>query len=113
MDHWKPITAIVLASVIAVSPARANGSANHGSKAATHSTQAAGHSAAMSAKTVAGSVALPLAVAGTAGQVSGQAAEELWDLANQPIGTPLPITQETFTVGHSPKEAVFNEGDNQ
>lgn len=112
MDHWKSIAATVLASVVAVAPVQAGGSADHASKAANHTSKAAGHSAAMSGKAVAGSVALPLAVIGTAGQASSQAAAELWNLANQPVGTPLPIAQETFTAGHSPKEAVFNAGDN-
>ncbi len=113
MEHWKSITVTVLLSVAAVSPVQASGTPDHASRAANHSTQATGHSAAMSAKTVAGSVALPLAIVGTAGQASGQAAEELWSFANQPIGTLLPIAQETFTAGHSPKEAMLNTGDNQ
>lgn len=113
MDHRTLITVTMLAAAVAVSPAQAGGSADHASEAANHSTKSAGHSAAMSGTVVAGSVALPLAVSGTTGQASSQAAEELWNFANQPIGSPLPITQETFTVGRSPREAVFNPGDNK
>jgi hypothetical protein len=44
--------------------------------------------------------------------VSGEAANALLDIANTPIGTPLPITEETYSsAGPPPDEAL--KGDNK
>ncbi len=107
MNGMKPLLTAALISTVSISPAMAGGSATHFSKATNHSVQAVGHSAAMSGKAVAGSIAIPLAVVGTVGTISGKASNDLWEIANQPAGTPLPIAKETFTTGQSPKDALF------
>ena len=57
--------------------------------------------------------ALPLGVAGEIGAVSGDLSDELWEVANAPIGEPLPIAEESFTVGPSPGEALEQDGEAQ
>lgn len=109
MKQIKSVTVAALILLISISPAIAGGSASHFSQGTHHSTQAAGHSVAMSGKAVAGSVALPLAVVGMVGKISGQVSNDLWDIANRPVGRPLPISKETLTIGRSPKEALFNK----
>ena len=100
------ITTSVLLAAIAAQPAHAQGSTQHASQAVVHSTQAIGHSVAGGAKLASGVVAVPLIAVGASGQVSQQAGQELWDIANEPIGTPLPVTEETVTAGPSPSQAI-------
>jgi len=90
----------------------AGGVAEHSVQTSTHSAQAVSHGVIGAVKVTSGVVAVPLAVAGSAGKVSGQAGKELWDIANAPIGTPLPITEKTLTVGPTPSDAVA-KGDNE
>ncbi len=100
------ITTTVLLAAVTSLPAQAQGSTQHVSQAVVHSTQAVGHSIAGGAKLASGVIAIPLIAIGASGQVSQQAGESLWDIANEPIGTPLPITEETITAGPPPSQAI-------
>lgn len=100
------IIATALLNTIVIQPAHAQGSAQHVSQAVVHSTQAVGHSVAGGATLVSGVVAVPLIAVGASGQASQQTGEALWDIANQPIGTALPVSDETITAGPSPSLAI-------
>ena len=81
------ITSIALAGLMGAQPAQAQGSMQNFSQALEHSSLAAAHSVVGSAQLVSGVVAVPLLVVGSAGAVSQQAGEALWEVANSPIGT--------------------------
>lgn len=102
------ISIFILTGLVAAQPAhaQAGGSAQHASQAIGHSTEAVGHSVAGTAKMASGVVAVPLIATGASGQASQQAGESLWHIANEPIGTPLPVSDETVTAGPSPARAI-------
>lgn len=79
---------------------------NNASQASGHSVQAISHAAVAGAALVSGSVAMPLMISGKIGEVSGAAGNGLWEAADTPIGTPLPISDETFLTGSSPDQAM-------
>jgi len=107
MKYTNSIGLAVLITLSATQAAYAQGSSGqHFSEAIGHSVQAAGHSVVGSAKLVSGTIAVPLIVIGGVGKVSQSAGEELWDIANQPIGTPLPISEETVSAGPAPNIAI-------
>jgi hypothetical protein len=102
------ITTLILTGLVAAQPAQAQagGSVQHASQAIGHSAKAVGHSVVGTAKLASGVVAVPLIAIGASGQASQQAGESLWDIANEPIGTPLPVSDETVTAGPSPARAI-------
>ena len=100
------IVTTTLLAAIAIQPAHAQGSVQHASQAVEHSTKAIGHSVAGGAKLASGVAAVPLIAVGASGQASQQAGEALWDIANEPIGTPLPVSDETVTAGPTPSQAI-------
>ena len=92
-------------------PAMAGGAAEHFSEAAGNSGQAVGHSVAGVSKVTAGVVAIPFAVVGGLGEVSGNAAEGLLEFADTPAkGAKLPITDETISAGQTPAQAMDLKG---
>jgi hypothetical protein len=97
---------IALGGATAAQPAQAQGSMQNLSQAMEHSALASAHAVAGSAQLVSGVVAVPLLVVGSVGAASQQAGEALWEVANSPIGTPLPISEHTVTVGPSPDKAI-------
>ncbi len=102
------LSTVILTGLVATqtAQAQAGGSVQHASQASGHSARAVGHSVAGTTKLVSGVVAVPLIAIGASGQASQQAGESLWDIANEPIGTPLPVTEETVTAGPSPARAI-------
>ena len=96
---------------LAVVPALAGGVSQHAGDSINHSAQAVAHSSAAGAKLVSGAIAVPLMLSGEIGKATGEMGEALWDDANQPIGTPLRVTEDVITVGPSPAEAMAQEGD--
>lgn len=102
-----PVTAMIL--LFGSQSAPAQGSAQNHSQGIEHSARAAGHSIAGTAQLSAGVVAVPLIASGGIGEVSGQAGAEMWNLANTPPGTPLPVTEETISSGPSPAEAMARD----
>ena len=106
MKATKHLIALTALLALSSQSAFAQGSARHFSQAVDHSVKAVGHSVVAGTKLSAGVIAVPLTVSATAGQASNQAAAELWDYAEMPIGTPLPITDETVTAGPSPDQAI-------
>jgi len=109
MKNTKILTVAVLMTLGTTQAAYAQGSAQHFSEAVGHSAQATGHSIVAGAKLASSAVAVPLIVIGGVGQVSQAAGEDLWDIANQPIGAPLPISDETVSVGPAPNIAIKND----
>lgn len=105
------ISSVLFVSTLAVQPAMAENSVQHSGRASEHGFQSLGHASVAGSKLIFGAVAVPLSVAGAAGHVSGQMGGALWDAANAPIGKPLPVTDETVTVGPSPKQAVTGKGE--
>jgi FlaG/FlaF family flagellin (archaellin) len=75
-------------------------------KAASHASKSVVNSIAASGQATSAVSAIPLAVSAAAGAVSGQAAQGLIDSATQPIGKPLPISDETFTAGPPPDQVL-------
>jgi hypothetical protein len=75
-------------------------------KAGSHASKSVVNSIAASGQATSAVSAIPLATSGAAGAVSGQAAQDLIDAANQPIGKPLPISDETFTAGPPPDQVL-------
>jgi len=103
----KNTTALYLLLALATSQtAYAQGSTQNFSEAAGHSVKATGHSVAGSAKLAVSAVAAPLIIVGSIGAVSQSAGEDLWNIANQPIGDPLPISDETVSAGPAPDMAI-------
>ncbi|MFZ0487356.1 MAG: hypothetical protein WAL83_10175 [Arenicellales bacterium] len=100
-------------SLAAAQPALAQGSIQHFSAAIHHSARAVSHAVVGSAELAATVVALPLKVSGAVGQVSGQAGDALLEIADQPIGQPLPLTDETVTAGPDPARAMQEKGGDQ
>ena len=107
------IASLALLGALATQPAFAQGSVAHSARALDHSGQAIGHLAVGTVKATASVVAVPLAASGAVGQASGRAAAGLSELANAPIGEPLPIADETLTAGPSPAQALHNREVNQ
>lgn len=106
-------SSVALGVFLMTTPCWAADSANHSGAAAGNLSQAAGasgaamaHGAASAGSVVAGSVAVPLGLSGNAGVMSGQIAGDLNKAANSNIGTPLPISEETITVGPPPDAAL-------
>ena len=89
--------------------AMAAGPSQHLSQASAHSAQAIAQTSVVGVKIVSGVAALPLMLVGEVGDASGQAGHALWDLANQPIGEPLAITDEIITSTISPDQAMKGE----
>lgn len=107
-SHKTLISILALLGALATQPALAQGSAAHSAQALDHSGQAVGHLAVGTLKATASVAAVPLAASGAVGQASGRAAAGLAELADAPIGEPLPITDDTLTAGPSPAEALRN-----
>ncbi len=78
----------------------------HSGKAIVHSTQAVLYGVVGSAQVVSGTLAIPLAISGSVGNVSGKIGNDMWDAATMPIGTPLEISDKSVTAGPSPDEAL-------
>ena len=101
------IAASVLASaLISASTVFAEGAVHHSGQASIHSANAVSHGLVSGAKVASGSAAVPLILIGSAGTVSGDAGRTLWEAADQPIGEPLPITEETIISAPSPDQAI-------
>lgn len=65
------------------------------------------HALAASGQATLAVSAIPFAIGGSVGAVSGQIANDSMRAANTPIGTPLPITDEVLTIA-PPNEALKN-----
>jgi hypothetical protein len=81
-------------------------SLRHFSEAAEHSVQAIGHVSVGSVKVLSGAAAVPFRISGALGQAAGEIGDALWEESNRPIGGPLEITDEVFTAGPSPADAM-------
>lgn len=104
---------LILTCTLFTTPAlSAGGSLEHSSRALQHSVNAVGYSVTAGAQLVSGAAAIPLGFVGAVGQMSQDLSEELWDAANAPIGTPLPITDKVVTVGPPPSEAIRPKASN-
>jgi len=109
--NFKNISTLVVALSLVAQGAFAGGSQNHSVKTVAHSGQAVSHGVAASAMASSGVVAIPLVLSGAVGHASGKAGKELWDIANTPIGDPLPISDEAITAGPTPTEMMRKGGD--
>jgi len=77
----------------------------HGAASFSHASGSIAHSIAASGQVTSAASAIPLAISGGAGAVSGQLAHDSMKAATAPIGAPLPITDEAMTVV-PPNEAL-------
>ncbi|MBL4775104.1 MAG: hypothetical protein JKY87_03500 [Mariprofundus sp.] len=75
-------------------------------KAGSHGSASAAHSIAGSGQVTSAASAVPLAIAGSVGEVSAGIAKGLMKAATSPIGTPLEITDESITAGPAPDKAL-------
>ncbi|HXU93034.1 MAG TPA: hypothetical protein VFP33_05200 [Gallionella sp.] len=75
------------------------------SGASLHASASAIHAIAASGQATFALSAVPLAIGGSVGAVSGQLAKDSMSAANAPIGTPLKITDEVLTIT-PPNEAL-------
>ncbi|HCY87441.1 MAG TPA: hypothetical protein DHV36_20070 [Desulfobacteraceae bacterium] len=105
------MTSVLIAALTIGTPAMANEThadraVTHGSQAASHASNSAAHAIAASGQAVSGAASVPFMASGVAGAVSAQVGEDLKDAASAPIGQPLPITDETITVGPTPDLAI-------
>jgi hypothetical protein len=73
--------------------------------ASLHASASAAHAIAASGQATFALSAVPLAIGGSVGAVSGQLAKDSMSAANAPIGTPLKITDEVLTIT-PPNEAL-------
>jgi hypothetical protein len=81
-----------------------SGGSENGSAASKHSALAASHGTVASAQVGSAVVAIPLMVAGSVGQVSGQVGSKL--MTNAIADGPLEITEKTITITPSPKQMM-------
>ena len=93
----------MLCSLVHAQPAQqVQQAVQHGAQASGNASASAAHSLAASGQLTSAVVAAPLgsagAVLGSVGNASQQAAGALADLANQPIGTPLPVADEALSI---------------
>jgi hypothetical protein len=82
-------------------------------RAAAESGQAASHAggsmvngAAASGQATSAAVAVPFAIVGSVGMVSGEIANGLMDAATAPAEGPLPVSSEAVTAGTPPDQAL-------
>ena len=76
------------------------------SKAGSHASAGSAHSIVGSGQVTSAASAVPLAIGGSAGAVSTEMANDLMEAATAPIGTPLPIADESVVAGPPPNEAL-------
>ena len=103
---------LLAASVTQTACAATSGSQNL-SKGIEHSVQAVGYSVAGSAQLASGAIAVPLIAIGSVGELSKAAGTDLMRTANTPIGTPLPVSDETVSAGPAPDKALRKERGDQ
>jgi len=106
-----PVTAVF--TLMVASSAMAQGSARHSAQASQHASAAIGHGVVASAQLASGAIAVPLGMVAAVGEVSGDASEALWKEATGEIGGPLPVSDETFTAGPPPDQALWGQGGKQ
>jgi hypothetical protein len=108
MKKITPISMLVCALVLCASNAMANPAEEAsqairaGGRASGNASASAGHSLAATGQLASGVVATPLlasgAVAVGVGSAALQAGGSLMNAATSPIGTPLPVTDETVSI---------------
>lgn len=102
-------TALVAFNVMADDTSTSGRAVNEGSQASGHASGSAAYSIVASGQATSAVMAVPLAIGGSAvesaGATSTAAARDSMRAATTPIGTPLPITDETVTVV-PPNEAL-------
>ncbi len=96
----------LITALLTSNAALAGGAVTHSGQASVHSAQAIGHAGISGAKFVSGSAAVPLTFSGGVGTVSAAAGNELWEIADTPIGDPLPVTDKIYTIGPPPDQAI-------
>ena len=103
------MTVIVITSFqnVQAGPLQASG------QAMGHSVNAVGYSVAASAQLVFGAAAIPLGFSAQVGKASGAASDALWEAANEPVGQPLPITEENITAGPPPSQVIEQQEGSQ
>lgn len=84
----------------------AGGLSNHGRASSTHVSAAVSEGLAASASLAAGAVAVPLLSAGAVGRVSSDIGKDLAEIAEIPIGKPLPLELRSAPAPESPSEAL-------
>ena len=94
-----------LLALLATAPVHAQGFSQSVADSTKHSVKAVGHSVAAGGKLVSGVVAAPLMIVGGVGQASMAAGQALWQTADGP----LPVTEESFTAGPNPGQAMKKE----
>lgn len=90
------------AGVQAQDTTHAGQAVNEAGQSSAHASASAAHSIAASGQVTSGLLAVPLlsgaAVSGSVANTSAGSGNALMQAATAPIGTPLPISQETITV---------------
>lgn len=110
--HLKLVSTTILVFVVVVTtPCRAGENASgqalrESGLASVHASQAMVSGLVASGQAVSVATATPLALSGAVGTASGEAAKALMGAATAPIGTPLTVTEETYTAGIRPDEAL-------
>ncbi|MCP4023202.1 MAG: hypothetical protein GY729_15270 [Desulfobacteraceae bacterium] len=110
------VTAIFTLSFTACSMAgetHVGQSVKHSGKAFSHGGASIGHSIAGSAQIVSAALAVPFTIVGSVGAVSTEISNELMKAATEPAQGPLVISDEAFTVGPAPNEALNNNAKTQ
>ncbi|TLS65308.1 hypothetical protein FEF65_13120 [Mariprofundus erugo] len=101
-------TMLLLSAQPAMAGDHATATATHSGQASAHSVMSGLHALAASGQVLLHVSAAPLLVSGTAGAASAHIGSELLKAAAAPIGTPLPIADDTFSAGPPPDEALKN-----
>jgi hypothetical protein len=103
------LSAALVLPALAQDTTHAGQAVENGVAASGHTSASAAHSIAASGQLTSGALAVPFlasgAVMGSAGAGSAAVGRDALRAATAPIGTPLPITDETITV-ISPAEAL-------
>src|SRR5574337_807306 len=101
--HALPVLMLVVGSAALAGPAdEANQAASEAVQASGHASASAVHGIAASGQVTSAVMAVPLSAAGVvlgaSGNASQQAASSLAKIADTPIGTPLPVTDESLSI---------------
>ena len=103
------LTAVAAVLLLVAGQAQAGRALEHSGQALQHSAEAVGYAMVGATQFVFGVLAVPFGVAGNLGKVSADMSDAMWEVANAPIGEPLPVAEESISTGPPPSQALSNE----
>ncbi len=103
------LTAVAAVLFLVAGQAQAGRALQHSGQALKHSAEAVGYAMVGATQLVFGASAIPFGMSANLGNVSGDMSDAMWEVANAPIGEPLPVAEESISAGPPPNQALANE----